>query len=108
MKTFSALLTLNLITSLVAAGSATAQSLAVPEIIEIDRIVAVVNDDVIVQSEMQTRMRTVVEQLENSGVPSPPRDVLEKQILEQLILGRLQIQIAESTGIRIDARKRRR
>ena len=102
MKTFSALLTLNLITSLVAAGSATAQSLAVPEIIEIDRIVAVVNDDVIVQSEMQTRMRTVVEQLENSGVPSPPRDVLEKQILEQLILGRLQIQIAESTGIRID------
>ena len=102
MKTFSALLTLNLITSLVAAGSATAQSLAVPEIIEIDRIVAVVNDDVIVHSEMQTRMRTVVEQLENSGVPSPPRDVLEKQILEQLILGRLQIQIAESTGIRVD------
>ena len=102
MKIFSTLLTVNLITGLFAAGSVAAQSLAAPEIVEIDRIVAVVNDDVIVQSEMQTRMRTVIEQLEKSGVPSPPRDVLEKQILEQLILDRLQIQLAESTGIRID------
>jgi len=102
LKTFSALLTLNLITGLFLAGPVGAQSLAAPEIIELDRIVAIVNDDVIVQSEMQTQMRTVIDQLEKSGVPSPPRDVLEKQILEQLILGRLQIQIAETSGIRID------
>jgi peptidyl-prolyl cis-trans isomerase SurA len=79
-----------------------ARSQTAPEIVEIDRIVAVVNDDVIVQSEMLTRMRVVIEQLENSGVPAPPRDVLEKQVLEQLILDRLQMQIATNTGIRVD------
>ncbi|MEE9570838.1 MAG: peptidylprolyl isomerase [Gammaproteobacteria bacterium] len=84
------------------ASPASAQSLAAPEIIEIDRIVAVVNDDVIVYSEMQARLRTVVEQLENAGVPAPPKDVLEKQVLEQLILDRLQMQIGTITGIRVD------
>ncbi|GMQ96197.1 MAG: peptidylprolyl isomerase [Gammaproteobacteria bacterium] len=75
---------------------------AAPEIVEIDRIVAVVNNDVIVLSELQSRLRTVVEQLEKGGVPAPPKDVLEKQVLEQLILDRLQVQIAADTGIRID------
>ena len=85
---------------LAAPGDARAQT--APDIVEIDRIVAVVNDDVIVQSELETRIRVVIEQLENSGVPAPPRDVLEKQVLEQLILDRLQMQIAEQTGIRVD------
>jgi len=75
---------------------------ASPEIVEIDRIVAVVNDDVIVYSELNTRLRAVVQRLEDSGVPAPPADVLEKQVLEQLILDRLQMQMATSTGIRID------
>jgi peptidyl-prolyl cis-trans isomerase SurA len=47
-------------------------------------------------------MKSVVEQLQKSGVPTPPEDVLEKQVLEQLILDRLQLQIAASTGIRVD------
>ena len=110
MKHFSALGTAGLIASLLcglvlglsSATQAVAQVLAAPEIVEIDRIVAVVNDDVIVYSALQTRVRTVVEQLENSGVPAPPGDVLEKQVLEQLIIDRLQMQIAADTGIRID------
>ncbi len=79
-----------------------AQSSVTPEIVEIDRIVAVVNDDVIVHSELQTRLRAVIDQLQNAGVPAPPEDVLKKQVLEQLILDRLQLQLAESTGIRVD------
>jgi len=63
------------------AAAAGAQSLVPPDIIEIDRIVAVVNDDVIVYSEMQTRLQAVVARLEDSGVPAPPKDVLEKQVL---------------------------
>jgi len=110
LKHFSAFGTAGLIASLLcglvlglsSATQAVAQVLAAPEIIEIDRIVAVVNDDVIVYSALQTRVRTVVEQLENSGVPAPPGDVLEKQVLEQLIIDRLQMQIAADTGIRID------
>lgn len=106
MKTFSTSLTAGLIASLIVgislAAPVDAQSPAASEIIEIDRIVAVVNDDVIVHSEMQTRLRAVVGQLESAGVSAPPRDVLEKQVLEQLILDRLQMQIAAGTGIRVD------
>ena len=110
MKRFNVLPTAGLIASLlsgliVGLSSATqvvAQVLAAPEIVEIDRIVAVVNDDVIVYSALQTRLVAVVERLEGSGVPAPPGDVLEKQVLEQLILDRLQMQIAADTGVRID------
>ncbi len=102
MKLFSTLPAATLIAGLSLASPASAQTLAAPEIIEIDRIVAVVNDDVIVYSEMQARLRTVVEQLEKAGVPAPPKDVLEKQVLEQLILDRLQLQIGSATGIRVD------
>ena len=102
MKLFSTLPAAALIAGLSLASPASSQSLAAPEIIEIDRIVAVVNDDVIVYSEMQARLRTVVEQLGKAGVPAPPKDVLEKQVLEQLILDRLQLQIGSATGIRVD------
>jgi peptidyl-prolyl cis-trans isomerase SurA len=102
LRSSSTLAAVLLIAALALARPAGAQLASAPEIIEIDRIVAVVNDDVIVHSELQTRMRTVVEQLENSGVPAPARDVLEKQVLEQLILDRLQMQMAESIGIRVD------
>jgi peptidyl-prolyl cis-trans isomerase SurA len=106
LKSYSALITAGLLASLMTgffpSGPAEAQSQTVPDIVEIDRIVAVVNDDVIVHSEMQARLRSVIEQLNKSGVPVPPRDVLEKQVLDQLILDRLQLQIAASTGVRVD------
>jgi len=94
-------LIIGLVTGLAMATGVGAQ-VAAPEIVEIDRIVAVVNDDVIVYSEMRTRLDAVVQRLEDSGVPAPPADVLEKQVLEQLILDRLQMQMAASTGIRVD------
>ena len=102
MKLFSIFSTTALIASLSLVSPAGAQSQAAPEIIEIDRIVAVVNDDVIVYSELNTRLRAVVQRLEDSGVPAPPADVLEKQVLEQLIIDRLQMQMAASTGVRVD------
>ena len=70
--------------------------------IELDRIIAVVNDDVIMRSELDERVRTVVKQLEEQGTPLPPHGVLEKQVLDRLILTKLQIQEALSTGIRVD------
>ncbi|HSS63526.1 MAG TPA: SIMPL domain-containing protein [Gammaproteobacteria bacterium] len=73
-----------------------------PPIIELDRIVAVVNDDVIVESELQARMRLVKDQLRQGGTALPPEDVLGKQVLERLILERLQIQIAERAGMRVE------
>lgn len=68
----------------------------------LDRIVAVVNDDVIMQSELDNRSRTVQGQLRQKGTAIPPQSVLEKQVLERLILMKLQLQLAQQTGIRVD------
>ena len=70
--------------------------------VELDRIVAVVNDDVVMQSELAERVRTVKGQLQEQGTPMPPTSILEKQVLDRLILTKLQIQMAENTGIRVD------
>ncbi len=71
-------------------------------VVPLDRIIAVVNDDVIVMSELENRVRTIRAQLRQSGTAPPPESVLERQVLERLILDRLQLQMAENVGIRID------
>ena len=71
-------------------------------IIELDRIVAIVNDDVIVLSELTNRIRTVKAQLVSDGVAMPPEYILQKQVLDRLVVDRLQIQIGQSNGIRVD------
>lgn len=67
----------------------------------IDRIAAVVDGDVILQSELDRAMRNVLAQYANRQDQLPPRDVLEKQVLERLILVRLQVAYAEDRGIRV-------
>ena len=68
----------------------------------VDGIVAVVESDVILRSELTDRIQTVKAQLQSQGTQLPPDSVLEKQILDRLILTKLQIQMAEKTGIRVD------
>ena len=68
----------------------------------VDRIVAVVEDDVVLSSELDERIRTVKGQLTEQGTPLPPDTVLEKQVLDRLVLTKLQIQMAKKTGIRVD------
>lgn len=67
-----------------------------------DRIVAVVNNEVITQRGLEERVQTVVRQLERSGAALPPRDVLERQILERMIVDHAQLQFARESGIRVD------
>ncbi len=68
----------------------------------LNHIVATVNDDVILQSELNNRMRVVIEQLEKQHAQLPPEAALEKQVLDRLIIENLQVQMAERSGIRID------
>jgi len=68
----------------------------------LNNIVAVVNDGVILKSELENRERLVLEQLQKQSPQLPPRDVLRKQVLDRLILESLQLQIAERSGIRVD------
>ncbi|MEA3640350.1 MAG: peptidylprolyl isomerase [Lamprobacter sp.] len=68
----------------------------------LDQIVAVVNDDVIVQSELDTQIALLIPELQSRGAPVPDTATLEEQVLEQLILERLQIQRAQALGIEVD------
>ena len=79
------------------AGNAFAQS-AQP----IDRIVAVVNDDVVLQSELDRATNNVLAQYNRQpNGQLPPADILRKQVLERLILVRLQVAQATQQGIRV-------
>jgi peptidyl-prolyl cis-trans isomerase SurA len=70
--------------------------------VPLDRIIAVVNEDVIMQSELEAKIRTVREQIQQQGAQVPPTSVLENQVLERLIQNRVQLQLAERAGIRVD------
>jgi peptidyl-prolyl cis-trans isomerase SurA len=67
----------------------------------LDRIVAVVNDGVILQSQLDQTMATVAHQIQASGGKLPPQDVLEKQVLQRLILNQLLVQKAHDNGVRV-------
>ncbi|WP_417509466.1 peptidylprolyl isomerase [Methylophaga sp.] len=82
-----------LIVGLLLATNVWAQSL--------DRIVAVVNDEVILESDLQDMEQTVRQQIRQRDAAMPPSDVLRKQVLERLIMQRLQIQEADKVGIRV-------
>jgi peptidyl-prolyl cis-trans isomerase SurA len=68
----------------------------------LNAIVAVVNDDVIVDSELQHEVATVTAELQAKGTPIPPAKTLNKQVLERLIAKRLQAQRAAQLGIKVD------
>lgn len=82
-------------------GQALAQGRSA-RVIEADRIIAVVNEEVITLNELRTKISAVERQLRQQGTQLPPRDVLEKHILERLIVDRVQVQFAGETGLRID------
>lgn len=67
----------------------------------LDRIAAVVDEDVILQSELDHAVQNVLAQYAQHPEQLPPRDVLERQVLERLILVRLEVARAADNGIRI-------
>lgn len=68
----------------------------------LDRIVAVVNDGAIMESELQSRVAGIVGQFEADNRPLPPAQVLREQVLDRMIIERIQLQLAERGGIRVD------
>lgn len=67
----------------------------------LDRVVAVVDDDVVMASELQQRLDTIVAQIQSQDVQAPPMEVLRRQVLEQLIIERLQLQMARRAGVTV-------
>ncbi len=71
-------------------------------VVPVDRIIAVVNDEVITQNDLNERVTLVVRQLQRQGGQLPPSEVLSRQILERMINDLLQVQLAKETGIKVD------
>ena len=69
---------------------------------ELNRVVAVVNDEAIVDSQLNRRLQVIRAQLYQSGTQPPPDKVLRGQVLERLVLEQVQLQMADRMGIRVD------
>ncbi len=67
----------------------------------IDGIAAVVDDDVITQGELNTRLQTLVKQLREKGTQLPAMPILQRQLLERMIIEQLQMAQARQLGISI-------
>ncbi|MDF2446230.1 MAG: surA [Moraxellaceae bacterium] len=77
-------------------------SAAHADVTPLDKVAVVVDDGVILRSEIDKRMADVKFQFEKRGSPLPPDEVVRKQVIEQLILESLQLGLATRAGIRID------
>jgi peptidyl-prolyl cis-trans isomerase SurA len=71
-------------------------------VLPVDRIVAVVNKDVITATELSAAVAAAERQLRRQNTPLPERALLERQMLERLILDKAQVQLARDKGIRVD------
>lgn len=74
---------------------------AIAERKPLDSVIAIVDDEVILQSQLDARVRTVMSRLSAQGTRLPPREVLENRVLEQLVTDTIQLQRAEQLGMRI-------
>jgi peptidyl-prolyl cis-trans isomerase SurA len=82
-------------------GTVAAQQYPSGGIETIDRIVAVVNENVVTRYELNEILKATVKQLQKQGVQPPAPAVLEKQLLERVILNRVQLQLAKETGLTV-------
>lgn len=71
----------------------------------LDRIIVVINDGVVLQSELDAAIADARQQIKARGIADPPEDVLRSQVLERLILTKLQTQRATEAGVRVDDRE---
>jgi len=67
----------------------------------VDRIVAVVEDDVIMESELQREEAAITARMTESKAQLPPESVLRRQVLEKMIIDKLQRQLAERAGVTV-------
>ena len=67
----------------------------------LDKVVAVVDDDVIMASELGLQMHMIETQLRQTGREVPPLDVMQKQVLEKLIVESIQRQLGERAGVKV-------
>ena len=100
-RSFFAVLALSLLAAGAQAQVASMQTPVAPGLAPVDRIVAVVDEDVILRSELDRALVNVKKQYAAHPEQLPPESSLEKQVLERLILTRLQLTRASDTGLKV-------
>ena len=73
----------------------------VAQIEVLDQVVAIVDDDIVLASELQERVQGVRSNMETRGVEVPADDILIRETLDRLILDSIQLQLANRYGVRI-------
>ncbi|SAK87673.1 PpiC-type peptidyl-prolyl cis-trans isomerase [Caballeronia temeraria] len=91
-----------LVGALILSSPAGAQALSNRNAQVADSVVAVVNDGVITQRELEDRTALIVKRLQQQNAPVPPADQMQRQVLDQMVLERIQLQKAKEDGIVID------
>ena len=76
-------------------------STALGEVVLLDRVAAIVDDNIVLQSELEQRTANIYRQIQQSGTEPPAPEIVKKQVLERLILERLQLNIGDKVGVRI-------
>lgn len=87
-----------LLSALFLLGAATLGSAQVQTL---DKVVAIVDDDVVLASELQERLLMIQQNLERRGVETPDQEALVRETLDRLILESIQLQLAARYGVRI-------
>jgi peptidyl-prolyl cis-trans isomerase SurA len=85
---------------MVSLSGVTAAADAAPQ--EADRIVAVVNNEVITLNELRLRLAQIERQFAQQKMAAPPADVMQRQMLERMINDRAQLQFAQENGVRVE------
>ncbi|NAZ92649.1 peptidylprolyl isomerase SurA [Vibrio toranzoniae] len=88
--------------TLIAIAAACTLSISYAAPVELDSVKVIVNEGVILQSDIDTSMKTLRANAKKSGQTLPSQDVLNEQVLEKLIIDTIQTQEAERIGVRID------
>jgi peptidyl-prolyl cis-trans isomerase SurA len=68
---------------------------------ELDSIAAIVNDDIVLQTDVNTRLGKIKQQFKQSNTEAPDIETLKSQVLDQLIIENLQLQLATKKGVYI-------
>lgn len=68
----------------------------------LDRVAAVVNEGIVLESELEEEYANIVQYLRSNKIEMPPQQILKKQVLDKLIIEHLQLQEAERYGVEVD------
>lgn len=68
----------------------------------LDRVLVIVNNEVITESELKGRLQEVRKTIASQKIAAPPEDVLKKQVLERMVLEKIQLQVATQAGVQVN------